>query len=158
MSKKLQVLNSYSTFEYTPDMINESREEHDGKIVLKGVLQKSETVNQNGRIYPRAILEREIRNYQKFIQENRALGEVSLHPAKVLAPEQLPVHGQLDYLGQRRGDCVPDLNDGEHAVEGRHAHVLRELLDALEVRVFLVVVAHEQQAAGHVRLGNDLRA
>ncbi len=79
MSKKLQVLNSYSTFEYTPDMINESREEHDGKIVLKGVLQKSETVNQNGRIYPRAILEREIRNYQKFIQENRALGECD-HP------------------------------------------------------------------------------
>ena len=79
MSKKLQVLNSYATFEYTPDMINESRELNDGKIVLKGILQKSETVNQNGRIYPRAILEREIRNYQKFIQESRALGECD-HP------------------------------------------------------------------------------
>ena len=79
MSKKLQVLNSYSTFEYTPDMINESREENGGKIVLKGILQKSETVNQNGRIYPRPILEREIRNYQKFIQESRALGECD-HP------------------------------------------------------------------------------
>ena len=79
MSKKLQVINSYSTFEYTPEMINESREQHGGKIVLKGILQKSETVNQNGRIYPRAILEREIRNYQKFIQENRALGECD-HP------------------------------------------------------------------------------
>ena len=60
-------------------MIKESREANGGKIVLKGVLQKSETVNQNGRIYPRAILEREIRNYQKFIQENRALGECD-HP------------------------------------------------------------------------------
>ena len=60
-------------------MIKESRELNDGKIVLKGILQKSETVNQNGRIYPRAILEREIRNYQKFIQENRALGECD-HP------------------------------------------------------------------------------
>jgi hypothetical protein len=79
MSKKLQVLNSYATFDYTPDMINESREENDGKIVLKGILQKSETVNQNGRIYPRAILEREIRNYQKFIEESRALGECD-HP------------------------------------------------------------------------------
>jgi hypothetical protein len=79
MSKKLNVLNSYATFDYTPDMIKESRELNDGKVVLKGILQKSETVNQNGRIYPRAILEREIRNYQKFIQENRALGECD-HP------------------------------------------------------------------------------
>ena len=79
MAKKLRVLNSYSTFNYTPDMIKESRDENDGKIVLKGILQKSETVNQNGRIYPKAILEREVRNYQKFIQENRALGECD-HP------------------------------------------------------------------------------
>ena len=79
MSKKLNVLNSYATFDYTPRMIKESRAENDGKVVLKGILQKSETVNQNGRIYPRVILEREIRNYQKFIQENRALGECD-HP------------------------------------------------------------------------------
>ena len=79
MSKKLNVLNSYATFDYTPEMIKESRELNDGKVVLKGILQKSETVNQNGRIYPRPILEREIRNYQKFIQENRALGECD-HP------------------------------------------------------------------------------
>ena len=63
MSKKLQVINSYATFEYTPEMIKESRELNDGKVLMKGILQKAETVNQNGRIYPRAILEREIRNY-----------------------------------------------------------------------------------------------
>mgnify|MGYP001295034269 CR=1 FL=1 len=79
MSKKLHVINSYSNFDYTPDMIKESRELNDGKIILKGILQKAETVNQNGRIYPKAILERELRNYQKFIQENRALGECD-HP------------------------------------------------------------------------------
>jgi hypothetical protein len=46
---------------------------------MKGILQKSNTLNQNGRIYPRDILEREVRNYQKFIAENRALGELD-HP------------------------------------------------------------------------------
>ena len=46
---------------------------------MKGILQKAETLNQNGRVYPKAILEREIRNYQKFIKENRALGELD-HP------------------------------------------------------------------------------
>ena len=52
---------------------------HHFLILMKGILQKAETLNQNGRIYPRAILEREIRNYQKFIKENRALGELD-HP------------------------------------------------------------------------------
>ena len=60
-------------------MINESREENNGKVVLKGVLQKAETLNQNGRVYPKAILGREVRNYQKFIKESRALGECD-HP------------------------------------------------------------------------------
>lgn len=77
MSKKL--LMNWSKFDYTPEMVNESRLENDGKIVLKGILQKSGTLNQNGRIYPKPILERELRNYQKFIQENRALGECD-HP------------------------------------------------------------------------------
>jgi len=49
------------------------------KVMMKGVLQKADTLNQNGRIYPIKILEREVRNYQKFIIENRALGELD-HP------------------------------------------------------------------------------
>ena len=72
---ELKLLCSYDTFDYTPEMIKESREANSGKVILKGILQKSDTLNQNGRIYPRHILEREIRNYQKFIIENRALGE-----------------------------------------------------------------------------------
>jgi len=49
------------------------------RVFMKGILQKSDTVNQNGRIYPEKLLEREVRNYQKFIIENRALGELD-HP------------------------------------------------------------------------------
>lgn len=76
---KLRLLNSYDIFDYTPVMIKESREQNGGKIVLRGTLQKADTLNQNGRIYPISVLEREIRNYQKFIIENRALGELD-HP------------------------------------------------------------------------------
>jgi len=75
----LRLLNSYQIFDYTPEKIREAREENSGKIVMKGILQKSDTLNQNGRIYPRIVLEREVRNYQKFIVENRALGELD-HP------------------------------------------------------------------------------
>ena len=75
----LRLINSYQIFDYTHDMIKETREANGGKIVMKGILQKSDTLNQNGRIYPHSVLEREIRNYQKFIIENRALGELD-HP------------------------------------------------------------------------------
>lgn len=77
--KDLRLLNSYEIFDYTPEMIKESREKNGGKVMMKGVLQKADTLNQNGRIYPKYVLEREIRNYQKFIIENRALGELD-HP------------------------------------------------------------------------------
>jgi len=77
--KDLRLLNSYEIFDYTPEMIKESREKNSGKVMMKGILQKADTLNQNGRIYPQHVLEREIRNYQKFIVENRALGELD-HP------------------------------------------------------------------------------
>jgi len=79
MAQDLKLLNSYEVFDYTPDMIKESRDKNNGKVVMKGILQKADTLNQNGRIYPMAVLEHEIRNYQKFIAENRALGELD-HP------------------------------------------------------------------------------
>ena len=77
--KDLRLLNSYEVFDYTPEMIKESREKNGGKVLMKGILQKADTLNQNGRIYPLDVLQREVRNYQKFIVENRALGELD-HP------------------------------------------------------------------------------
>lgn len=74
-----KLLRSWEAFEYTPETIKEAKEATGGKIILKGILQKADTLNQNGRIYPRHILEREVKNYQKFIVENRALGECD-HP------------------------------------------------------------------------------
>lgn len=76
---ELKLLSSYEVFDYTPEMIKESKEQNGGKVLMKGILQKADTLNQNGRVYPLAILERETRNYQKFIIENRALGECD-HP------------------------------------------------------------------------------
>ena len=72
------LLMSYELLDYNNDMIKESKEKF-GKVRLKGIMQKADALNQNGRVYPRDILEREVRNYQKFIVENRALGEAD-HP------------------------------------------------------------------------------
>lgn len=78
MSDK-KLLTEWLKFDYAPATIKEARESNNGKIVMKGILQKADVLNQNGRIYPHVILEREVRNYQKFIKENRALGECD-HP------------------------------------------------------------------------------
>ena len=73
-----RLITEWTNFEYDPQIIKEQKSL--GKpIMMKGILQKAETLNQNGRVYPKIILEREIRNYQKFIKENRALGELD-HP------------------------------------------------------------------------------
>lgn len=88
--KLLNVVRSFDYFDYTVEVTGEPSRmiEASGKLsdspdkkryILKGILQKANSVNQNGRIYPKAILEREIRNYQKFIEENRSTGELD-HP------------------------------------------------------------------------------
>ncbi len=50
-----------------------------GNLIVKGILQKSETLNQNKRVYPHRILEREVNNYQIMIKERRSFGELD-HP------------------------------------------------------------------------------
>ena len=55
-------------------MVNE-----DGAVFLTGIIQCAEQKNGNGRIYPEGVLRREMQNYQKIINENRALGELD-HP------------------------------------------------------------------------------
>ena len=70
----------YIPFEISPEQINESMKENNGKLVVKGVLQRADAKNQNGRVYPKEILTREAKNYaQNFIKQSRALGELD-HP------------------------------------------------------------------------------
>ena len=54
-------------------------EDSSGRTMVKGILQRAGAENQNGRVYPRNILEREINKYQQLIKERRALGELD-HP------------------------------------------------------------------------------
>ena len=55
------------------------QEDASGRTLVKGVLQRAGAENQNGRVYPKTILDREVKKYQQLIQERRALGELD-HP------------------------------------------------------------------------------
>ena len=75
-----QVIVDYIPFEVSPQQINEAIKENNGKFVVKGVLQRANAKNQNGRVYPKEILMRESKKYNdNFVKQNRALGELD-HP------------------------------------------------------------------------------
>ena len=78
MSNQLKLLTEWTPLQYDQELLKEQME-GTGKMMLKGIIQRANTLNQNGRIYPTSILQREIQNYQKLISENRALGECD-HP------------------------------------------------------------------------------
>ena len=75
----LKLITEWSAWEYDKEKTLNEASTNGGKYIMRGILQKANTLNQNGRVYPMDILEREVRNYQKFIAENRALGELD-HP------------------------------------------------------------------------------
>ena len=75
-----QLIVDYLPFEIQANQINESMKENNGKLVVKGILQRADTKNQNGRVYPKEILVREAKKYsQNFVQQKRAMGELD-HP------------------------------------------------------------------------------
>ena len=75
-----QLIVDYIPFDIPTYQIAESMKENDGKLVVKGVLQRADAKNQNGRVYPREILTREAKNYnENFIKQSRAMGELD-HP------------------------------------------------------------------------------
>jgi len=63
------------------DMLTEAEKRYvkNGGMILTGKLQEAEVQNGNGRVYPKKILEREMKNYAMLIKESRALGELD-HP------------------------------------------------------------------------------
>jgi len=83
MSKKIVLREYYEMCEggVCQDHLNEAEkiEVANGATYLTGIMQKSDQLNGNGRIYPHNVLVREMKNYQKLIDERRALGELD-HP------------------------------------------------------------------------------
>ena len=75
-----QLIVDYLPFEVQPLQITESMRENDGKLIVKGILLRANSENQNGRIYPKEILVREAKKYQDtIVRERRAMGELD-HP------------------------------------------------------------------------------
>jgi hypothetical protein len=95
-----QLLVDYAVFEVSPQQINESLTQNNGKLIVSGVLQRAEAKNQNGRIYPKETLMREANKYaESFIREKRALGELD-HPDSSVVNLNNVSHNVLDMSWQ----------------------------------------------------------
>lgn len=79
MDSKKTLLREWFPVAYDSKLLKEDRAKNGGRLMLQGIIQKANTKNQNKRIYPMGILQREIENYQKAVRENRAVGELD-HP------------------------------------------------------------------------------
>lgn len=103
MSKQLLV--DYTVFEVSPQQINESLTQNNGRLIVNGVLQRANAQNQNGRVYPMEILQREAKKYsQTFIAERRALGELD-HPDSSVVNLNNVSHNVLE-MNWRGNDLV----------------------------------------------------
>ena len=91
-------------------------------LVVTGVIQRAEAKNQNGRIYPKEILEREIEKYiEGPVKERRALGELD-HPESSVINLQNASHnitkvywngdevmGEVEILSTPSGNILKEL-------------------------------------------------
>ena len=73
------------TDKYNSEILKESKNflDHSKPFEFYAVLQKYDTPNRNGRVYPKKILEREAENYKKMIEKGTSLSELN-HPESSL--------------------------------------------------------------------------
>ena len=101
-------------------------EEKDGKknYFIEGVFMQSETKNRNGRLYPSAIMSKEVDRYNnEYVEQNRAMGELGhpegptvnlervSHIIKSLKLEGKDVIGRAKILDTPYGKIVKNLMD-----------------------------------------------
>ena len=117
-----ELLVDYLPFEVKSEQITESLKENNGKLIVKGVLQRAEAKNQNGRVYPREVLVREAKKYSStYIKERRAMGELD-HPDSSVVNLQNVSHnikemhwlgddllGTVEVLGTPAGNILKEL-------------------------------------------------
>lgn len=80
---KMLLMEHTDTISFSPEVLKESYDKT-GKLLVKGVLQRADAKNQNGRVYPKSVLEREVNNYKnRFVLQNNAYGELD-HPERTV--------------------------------------------------------------------------
>ena len=94
------ILIEYDAGHVSPDdnkkIISEMKDmDFSQDLILYAVLQKYDTPNKNGRIYPESVLKREDQKYQQLIKKGGALNELN-HPSSSLIDLDRVSHSILE--------------------------------------------------------------
>ena len=115
------LLQEYRQFKVDKLLVERSIKE--GKpLMVSGIIQRAEAKNQNGRIYPKDILEREIKKYAEGpVKERRAMGELDHPESSVINLQNVShnivevkmkgndVYGKVEILSTPAGNILKEL-------------------------------------------------
>ena len=115
------LLTEYRPFQVDKQLVEVSIRDNK-PLIVSGIIQRAEAENQNGRIYPKEILMREIQKYQEGpINERRALGELDhpessvinlqnvSHNIKEVKVDGNDVYGVVEILSTPAGNILKEL-------------------------------------------------
>ena len=115
------LLTEYIPFEVNRQLAEATLKEN-RPLTVKGVIQRAEAKNQNGRIYPKDILEREIKKYAEGpVKERRAMGELDHPESSVINLQNVShnivevkmkgndVYGKVEILSTPAGNILKEL-------------------------------------------------
>jgi len=116
--------------EYTPfkSVLRESKE-RPGVFEVEGVMQRAGAQNQNGRVYDKKVLLREVNNYmENFVKVGNAYGELD-HPESPIVSLKNASHvvkdlwwdgddlcGRVELLNTPSGNIVKEIIKGGHTI------------------------------------------
>ena len=117
-----QLLVECITFEADQVLLKEAMNNPGQPFKVTGILQRKGRKNQNGRVYPDEILEREVGKYlQTFVAERRAMGELD-HPESSVVNLKNVSHNVVEM--HWHGD---DLVGSVEVLTTPNGNILREL-------------------------------
>lgn len=119
-SKDKYIISEFYGFSMDDNLLKEAYE-NNGTITIKCILQKADALNRNGRVYPYAILKREVDKYNELVKEGSAMGEVD-HPSSPIVSlvnvshivtkmwwEDTTLFGEIKIADTKAGEIVKGL-------------------------------------------------
>jgi len=104
----MKLLRELNQLSFTKEQITESVKTNNGILKLKGIIQRADAKNQNGRSYPRDILTKAIEPYMKLVKERRSHGELD-HTDEMVVNLKNASHIITDIQILENGDVMGEI-------------------------------------------------
>ena len=156
MSKKLlREFHALCPDGMCPDLLTEREKREiteEGAMYLTGRIQTADKKNGNGRVYPSKVLKREMDNYMKIVQDNRATGELD-HPDDSVINLKNVSHMVVDCWWEGQ-----DVMGKIKVLDTPSGRILKDLINAgVKLGISSRGLGSVTQAGGHVVVQDDFQ-